>query len=171
MIPNVSAFLTMIAHSEGCDRPPAPPDPYRTCFEFKHVIQDFAYHPAELRPDGTQEWMGESLKFLAERLNRPELANEISTAAGRYQITRPTYLRLSKVLNTKGFAPDVQDDMCIQLLKEAGALTLINRGAVAYAITLCHELWASLPGSTSGQPQTPFADLIHTYLEAGGAYV
>jgi len=165
MTPNVSAFLTTISHGEGSDRPPAPPDPYRTCFAFRHVTADLNYHPHELRPDGTREWAGESLDFLG-----PPYVGEISSAAGRYQITLPTFKRLRDILKTVGFGPAVQDDMAIQLIKEKGALDLIFAGRVGDAITACNGIWASLPGSESGQPQKRLADLINTYGTAGGSF-
>ena len=66
MIPNVSAFLTMVAHSEGVDQVRDPGgarlvDPYRVCFGKRHIIQDLRWHPHEERPDGTREWRGEGL--------------------------------------------------------------------------------------------------------------
>lgn len=162
---NLRAFLVMIGHSEGTDRAPAPLDPYRTCFGFKHIIQDFRWHPAEIRPDGTNEWVGESLAFLG-----PMYEGKISTAAGRYQITRPTWMRLKKLLLLPDFGPDAQDDCAVQLIKEAGALNLVVNGQVADAINLCHNIWASLPGSSSGQPQSSFASLMTAYGGAGGGF-
>ena len=54
------------------------------------------------------------------------------------------------------------------LIKEHHALELVNRGAINEAISACSALWASLPGSTSGQPQRKLADLIDVYSHAGG---
>jgi muramidase (phage lysozyme) len=164
--PNINAVLATISHSEGTDRPPAPADPYATCFAFRHVIQSYAYHPHELRPDGTREWAGEPLDFLGARY-----AGEISSAAGRYQINLPTFERLRKLLNTVGFGPQVQDDMAIQLMKEQGALDLVMGGQITAALEKCNVIWASLPGSTSQQPQAEIADLLHTYMNAGGSLV
>ena len=33
-----------------------------------------------------------------------------------------------------------------------------------------HPIWASLPGSASGQPQTPLANLVQAYADAGGQF-
>lgn len=170
MTPNVAAFLTMIAHSEGVDRPPAPEDPYRCCFGYKHVILDLNYHPHQLRPNGTREWGGERLKdeqCIAAGLH----PGCVSTAAGRFQITWGTFDRLQGKIGVPDFTGSSQDDCCVQLLKEVDALSLINAGRVADAIPLCSHLWASLPGSTAKQPQTRFAALMQSYKDAGGAFV
>jgi muramidase (phage lysozyme) len=167
MTPNVKAFLTMLAHSEGVDRPPAPPDPYRCCYAYKHVIIDLTYHPHQLRPDGTREWGG-------ERLSDAQCAalglhpGCVSTAAGRYQITWGTFDRLQGKIGVRDFNWPSQDDCAIELVKEVGALSLINAGNIADAIPLCKHLWASLPGNTSGQPQSKLVDLMHAYGNAGG---
>lgn len=164
MTPNITAFLAMTSHSEGCD---LEPDQYRVCFAYKHTIVDLTYHPAEHRPDGSVEWHGEPLAdnlCIAAGLN-PVC---ISTAAGRYQITRPTWLRLKGLLKLSNFGPGAQDDCGVQLIKERGALELVNAGSIAAAIALCHPLWASFPGSTAGQPQKPLNDLLGRYTAAGG---
>jgi muramidase (phage lysozyme) len=159
--PNLSAILSTISHSEGTDRVM---EPYRCCFGFKHTIIDLTYHPHQIRSDGTREWNGEPLDFLG-----PKYAGEISSAAGRYQITLPTFMRLRAILRTTGFGPSVQDDMAVQLIKEQGALDLVMGGQVTDALTRCSAIWASLPGSDSGQPQTEIADLLHTYMNDGGS--
>jgi lysozyme len=156
MTPNVAAFLTMISHSEGTDRGT---DPYRICFGFKHVIQSLADHPAV-----TGEWAGEPLDFLG-----PAYAGKISTAAGRYQITRPTWLGLQAILHLPDFTGPSQDDAAIQLIKDRGALDLINAGDIQTAIRACAGEWASLPGSKSGQPQNKLGLLVDAYQSAGGA--
>jgi muramidase (phage lysozyme) len=157
MTPNVAAFLTMISHAEGTDRAP---DPYRCCFGFKHTIVNLSQHPAI-----SGEWMGESLAFLGANY-----AHSISTAAGRYQITRPTWSGLQTVLNLPDFTGTSQDDAAIQLIKEHKALDLIFAGRVEDAIAQCSGVWASLPGSKSGQPQRQLVDLIDAYGTAGGSF-
>lgn len=157
MNPNVSAFLTMISHSEGTDKAP---DPYRCCFGYKHTIIDLSGHPA-----CTGEWMGEPLDFLG-----PDYAHKVSTAAGRYQINRPTWVPLRMVLSLPDFGPDSQDAAAIELIRQKGALELVESGRAADAIGLCHPVWASLPGSTAGQPITSFASLMTAYTNAGGGF-
>lgn len=157
MTPNESAFLAMIKRSEGTDRAP---DPYRVVYGFGHTIADLSDHPAV-----TGEWKGEKLDALG-----PRYAGLVSTAAGAYQIIKPTWVTLKIKLGLPDFGPESQDKAALELISEAKALDLIYGGQVAEAITRCHGIWASLPGSTSGQPQRTFAELIHAYGSAGGAF-
>lgn len=157
MTPNVAAFLTMISHSEGTDRAA---DPYRCCFAFKHTIVSLADHPAV-----TGEWHGEPLGFLG-----PEYVGKVSTAAGRYQIIKPTWLSLKARLRLPDFTGPSQDDGAIQLIKDHGALDLIFAGKITEAIHACRAEWASLPGSDSGQPQARLTDLVNAYGDAGGSF-
>jgi muramidase (phage lysozyme) len=161
MHPNVAAFLSMIAHSEGTDRLD---NPYRCCYGFKHLILDLSDHPAI-----TGEWRGEPLPD-AMCIAAGFSPGCVSTAAGRYQLTRPTWTRLKATLRLSDFTGPSQDDACVQLLKENDAFNLVIAGRVADAITACHREWASLPGNAAGQPQTDLATLIHTYADAGGAF-
>lgn len=166
MTQNLAAFLAMLSHSEGTDKAP---DPYRVCFSFKHTIIDLNYHPAERRQDGSIEWGGERLPdkdCIAIGLS----PGCVSTAAGKYQITRPTWVHLKNTLGLNNFTGPSQDDACIQLIKGRGALELVNAGHVAEAIQACRTEWASLPGSTAGQPTKSFAVLIQAYGDAGGAF-
>ena len=156
MTPNISAFLATLSHSEGTDRAA---DPYRVTFGFKHTIANLRDHPAV-----TGEWVGEPLDFLG-----PAYKGLYSTAAGKYQLIKPTWLALKAKLNLTDFTGPSQDDAAIQLIKEAGALDLVMGGQVTEALTRCSAIWASLPGSDSGQPQTEIADLLHTYMNDGGS--
>lgn len=173
MTPNVAAFLTMTAHSEGVDQVRDPSgtlvDPYRVCYGKRHIIQDLNWHPHEERPDGSREWGGETLKdeYCIKLGLKPGC---VSTAAGRYQITCPTWLGWKSVLALNDFGKIAQDDVAVQILKKQGALDLINVGRLEDAIDRCHPIWASLPGSSSGQPQTPLATLLRAYTNAGGEF-
>jgi lysozyme len=157
MNPNAAAFLATIRHSEGTDKAA---DAYRVVYGYGHTIQDLSDHPCI-----TGEWHGESLASLG-----PAYAGKISTAAGAYQIIKPTWVSLKARLNLPDFTGPSQDAAAIELIREAGALDLVNGGRVAEAIGRCHGIWASLPGSTSGQPQRSMADLVHAYAGAGGAF-
>jgi muramidase (phage lysozyme) len=160
MSPNVAAFLTMLSHSEGTDRGA---DPYRVCYGFKHTIASLSDHPAV-----TGEWRGEQLPDQL-CINVGLSAPCWSTAAGRYQMTKSTWLSLKAQLRLTCFDGPSQDDACIQLIKSKNAFSLINEGDLAGAIANCRSEWASLPGSTSGQPQRDFATLASAYQSAGGA--
>jgi lysozyme len=164
MLQNHQAFLAMLAHSEVTDRPPAPADSYRTVFGYRHVIVDLALHPCV-----SGEWHGERLAD--EVCIKAGLAPGcVSTAAGRYQIIKPTWLRIAQKLGLGNFGPDAQDLCALELLHECGAFDLIAQGRAGDAITKCKSLWASLPGNTKGQRQTSFADLMRAYTSAGGAF-
>jgi muramidase (phage lysozyme) len=68
------------------------------------------------------------------------------------------------------FTATSQDDAAIFLIKQKGALSLINAGQCVDAIYKIREVWASLPGGSSGQPQDNMADCLNVYSAAGGAY-
>jgi muramidase (phage lysozyme) len=163
---NLAAFLKMIQHSEGTDKAP---NPYAVTFGYKFTITDFSDHPAVLgtwhgeplatqRPDGTWTGLG------------PDYAGLVSTAAGAYQIIKPTWLALKARLNLPDFCANSQDAAATSFIREKGVLDMVNGGQVADAIELCHGIWASLPGSPSGQPQAKIADLIQAYTENGGGF-
>ncbi len=159
LTPNVTAFLTMLSHSEGTDRPPAPENPYRCCYGYRHVIADLSDHPAI-----TGEWKGEII-------TKGIYAGEPSTAAGRYP-DQPTELdRRAGQTEAAGLHRASQDLWVVGALADLGALDLIISGQVGEAITRCRNVWASLPGGASGQPQASFAELMRAYTSAGGALV
>lgn len=156
MLPNQAAFLSVIAHSEGTD---LQPDPYRVVYGYKHVIVSLRDHPAI-----TGEWLGESLAALG-----PQYAHSISTAAGRYQINKPTWIHCKAALGLMDFTAASQDDAALFLIKQADALDAVNAGDIQAAIERCSNTWASLPGSTAGQPTRSLASLLDAYTELGGA--
>lgn len=163
---NLAAFLAMLSLSE--DTTDAP-DPYRVCFKKIHTILDLNYHPAERRPDGSVEWGGEQLpddECIAVGLS----PGCVSTAAGKYQIIRPTWIRLKNTLALTDFTGPSQDDACVQLLKDCKAFDLVNSGQVALAINQCRTEWASLPGNAAKQPKRSLAFLIQAYGDRGGAF-
>lgn len=79
----------------------------------------------------------------------------VSTAAGAYQIIKPTWQRARKAglwgAELPDFSRESQDEACRRLLIECGALPLIEAGDFAGAVRKASKLWASLPGSTAGQ--------------------
>lgn len=152
---NVAAFATMVASGEGTEREP---DPYRVCYAYRHVIESFADHPAV-----TGEWRGEPLDNLG-----PAYAGKVSTAAGRYQIIRPTWLRAKRALGLGDFSPASQDLAFAWLVKARGALDDVVAGNLATAIAKCAPEWASLPGSTAGQGTRSLDYLASVYANAGG---
>lgn len=77
------------------------------------------------------------------------------SAAGRYQIIRPTLVGLIAQLGIPGstkFTPDVQDRLGFQLLTNRGWQAFVSRQVTtsAYALQLARE-WASIPVLTTTQ--------------------
>lgn len=152
---NVRAFLALIAYSEGTDRAA---DPYRVCYGYRHTIADLSEHPAV-----SGEWKGEALDKLG-----PAYVGKVSTAAGRYQIIRPTWLAVRRELGLVDFGPTSQDLAAIHLVRKRGALDLVKAGQVADAVAKCRQEWASLPGAGYGQPERQMAALVNAFEAAGG---
>lgn len=157
---NVRAFLAAIRQAEGTANRP---DPYRVCFGYRHTIRSLADHPAI-----TGEWKGEKLPD-----NQCRAAGFgpgcVSTAAGAYQIIRPTWERIKGKLKLPDFGPESQHRAAIELLREAGALELINRGDLGGAVSAARRTWASLPGAGYDQPERSLAWVQAAYVKAGGS--
>ena len=156
---NVAAFLSMIAHAEGTDRAA---DPYRVCYAYRHTIESLADHPAV-----TGEWRGEPLPDAMCR-GAGLSPGCVSTAAGRYQLIRPTWLQCKRALGLADFSPASQDAAAVYLIRKRGALDHVEAGRLADAIAACRLEWASLPGAGYGQPERRLAGLIDAYADAGG---
>lgn len=156
---NIAAMQSTISHSEGTAKAG---DPYRVCFAYKHTIVSFADHPAV-----TGEWRGEPLSdaMCAGAGLGPGC---VSTAAGKYQIIKPTWLRLKAKLSLPDFSPESQDAACIQLLRERGALTYLEQGRFADAVHAARKEWASLSGAGYGQGERSIEWLTARFTESGG---
>ncbi len=152
---NTRAFLSMIAAAEGTD---LRSDPYRVCFGYRHTIQSFTDHPAV-----TREWTGESIAHLGS-----QYAGMVSTAAGRYQIIRATWLSARRALGLADFSPMNQDAAACWLIRNRGAMGDVQAGRIEAAIGKCKAEWASLPGAGYGQPERKLSTLLAKYETAGG---
>lgn len=158
---NMRAFLALIAYAEGTDRRA---DPYRVCYGYRHTIADLAEHPAV-----SGEWRGERL---------PDAMCQaagfgpgcVSTAAGRYQLIKPTWLRVRRAIDLPDFGPLSQDKACAYLIDEAGASGDVYSGRVEQAIGKVKRIWASLPGSGWQQGERRLAELLDAYGNAGGVF-
>lgn len=164
VIPNQAAFLATLRSSEGSG---LLADPWRATFQGEnpdgtkkamHIIQDLSNHPTV-----TGEWLGESLAFLG-----PSYAHSISTAAGAYMIIKRTWLEYQALLKLTNFGRQAQDDVALQIVKDKGALDLVNAGDTEGACALLHEVWASLPGSQAQQPVRSLAFINHAFILNGG---
>ncbi len=98
----------------------------------------------------------------------------VSTAAGAYQIIRPTWERV-RAAGTWGprlldFSPASQDEAARRLLIETGAYDALLSGDFTSAVQLAAPTWASLPGSTAAQGGRNFDDVL-AFFNEGLTYV
>jgi muramidase (phage lysozyme) len=158
---NVAALLQTIKQTEGTANQA---DPYRVCFGYRHTIVSLREHPAI-----TGEWKGERLTD--EQCRGAGFGPGcVSTAAGAYQIIRPTWERVRDRLGLVDFGPASQDRAAVELLRATGALYRIEQGDLAGAIAAARSEWASLPGANyAGQGMRSMAYVQTAYLNAGGA--
>ena len=163
---NVAAFLTMIATAEGT----ADGNGYRALYGHtprRPVLFDsFADHPAEAG------WSG--VRLTDEQCAGAGLgAGCVTTAAGRYQITRTTWRRLRAKLGRAAlpdFSPAAQDAAAVELIAERGALRDVQDGRAVDAIAKVRRVWASLPGAGyAGQPERSQQFALAAYTAAGGS--
>lgn len=155
----IAAMMKTIRQSEGTD---SAGDPYRVCYGYRHTIASLADHPAV-----TGEWRGETLSdtMCANAGFGPGC---VSTAAGAYQIIKPTWLRLKSKLGLTDFSAASQDAACVQLLRERGALPALEQGRFADAVYAARKEWASLKGAGYGQGERSIEWLTARFTDAGG---
>ena len=149
--PEVRAMLHLIRHAEHSALTPEPLK-YQTFFGGQTFF-DLSDHPVN-----TGELTGVRLSPEMCR-NAGFSAGCVSTAAGAYQIIRPTWNRIRNAGRYGPRLPDFsaasQDEAAVRLLKENGAFDLLLTGDIDGAILRAGRLWASLPGSTARQnPKT-----------------
>ena len=153
---NLSAFLMAIRFGEGT----ANENGYITLFG-GGLFNSFETHPALLG------WKGLPLKkSLCLAAGRREGC--VSTAAGAYQINRPTWQGLQPMIGKGDFSPERQDMAAIQLIREKGALEDVLTGQIEKAVQKCRKVWASLPGAGYSQHEIALATFTEKYVEAGG---
>lgn len=156
---NIAAFLGMIKKSEGTA---GRADPYAVCYAYVHTITSFADHPAI-----TGEWRG-------ERLSDSMCAGAglgpgcVSTAAGAYQIIKPTWVAIKRKLNLPDFSPGSQDAAATELLRQRGAINDVVAGRLSDAIRAARKEWASLAGAGYGQGERSVQWLTAAFVESGG---
>lgn len=91
-----------------------------------------------------------------------------STAAGAYQITRPTWAGVVRALGLRDFSQDSQDAAAWYLIGQKGAKADVMAGRVEMAIGKLGGLWASLPGAAAKQRQVTMANFLGNYTNNGG---
>ena len=75
----------------------------------------------------------------------------LSTAAGKYQILNPTWESISDRIGLEDFSPENQDLAAMYLLAEQGALQDVIDGNFESAIDKTGKIWASFPNSPYAQ--------------------
>ncbi len=158
---NVTAFMDMISVAEGTSTSPITQnDGYDMLVNsidargnlVRTRFSDYSTHPFVGKP---------SLMINSRGLT--------SNAAGRYQQMLKDWPHYQALLSLPDFGPLSQDMLCIQHIKECGALVSLANGDLATAIHQCSNIWASLPGNNYGQPQQPIDGLQAAYILNGGA--
>lgn len=150
MSKNLEAFRDMLAWAEGTDRP----EIQRSNHKGYDVIvggglfTDFSKHPRVL-------------------VSLPRYGIK-SSAAGRYQFIHRTWETLRVRLRLPDFGPASQDKACDELLREKGAIELIEAGKFDEAVRAVRSIWASLPGAGYGQREQKLKELRDVYVRNGG---
>lgn len=146
--PNLSAFLDMLAVSEGTSTAKRTQDDGYDIIVGGERFDSYSDHPRVLVP-------------------LPKLGIK-SSAAGRYQLLARYYDAYSKQLGLPDFEPENQDRIAIQQIKERGALQMIDLGHFNDAVARVKNIWASLPGAGYGQHENSLQKLRAAYIAAGG---
>jgi muramidase (phage lysozyme) len=159
--PQAKAFLALLCWAEGTGA--GGRDPYRVVYGYGHTLRDLSDHPAV-----TGEWTGKALP--PEYCRRAGLKPGCkSTAAGAYQITKPTWQdqALRRRYIPRDFSPGEQDAFCwYAICRSLGIPPMVVAGNVEAAIVAASGRWASLPRSTSGQPKHGMGRCLAAYRQA-----
>lgn len=142
---DVQAFLYMIRSCEHRFPTDVVNDDCYEIFYGGTRFADLSDHPVitgELAPVPLPEHMCK-----AAGLNSPCY----STAAGAYQMIRPTWTRLRDQLGLEDFSKDSQDRAAVELLRQNGIIAMIEAGEIEAAIKKAGKVWAGLPGNTYQQ--------------------
>jgi muramidase (phage lysozyme) len=139
---NVQAFLRLIRQGETSQTE----DAYQTMFGGSRFTS-FADHPRQ----------------------KNKAAGLVSTAAGAFQFLVKTWDSLVKQYQFPDFSPLSQDMGAVALIAGRKALDDVLAGRVVEAIQKCKDEWASLPGSTYGQPTQKLEKALAVYEAFGGA--
>lgn len=154
---NVRAFLDALTLGEGTSGA----NGYRQLCG-GGTFAGFDEHPAE------RGWKGWPMPAAMCRAAGVPVGS-VSTAAGRYQINRPTWRPLRKRLGLTDFSPASQDAAAVELIREKGALDDVRAGRFDAAVAKVRRVWASLPGSGWGQREESRARVRAAFVKAGGA--
>jgi len=153
---NVCAFMDMIAVSEGTSTSPITQcdgyDIIVTGIDGRRRFDDMSCHPFE----------GGRSSIVINH------AGLTSNASGRYQQMLKDWPHYRDLLKLPDFGYVSQDLICLQHIKECGALGLLRQGSFAAAVSKCNNIWASLAGAAYGQPTNTIDMLRAAYILNGG---
>lgn len=155
MTPNQKAFLDLIAYSEiGPALLSISDNGYNV------IVGSTAEHPILF--DDYSDHPNKPQKFTIKQMTT------ISSAAGRYQLLHRYWVEYKQQLALPDFSPASQDAVALQQIKECHALSDIEAGMIANAVSRCSHIWASLPGAGYGQHENSLQTLLAAYRDAGG---
>jgi muramidase (phage lysozyme) len=153
----VAAFLYMIRASEHVYPRDVVNDDCYGIFYGGARFSDFSEHPVitgEMKPVPLSDAMCRAAG---------RAPGCVTTAAGAYQIIRPTWIRMRDKLGLTDFSPASQDRAAIELLEESGAMERLGLDDILGAISKASTVWASLPGSTAQQNPKTVAYALERY--------
>lgn len=146
--PNVAAFLKAIAEAEGGG------------YDFKY---------GALKGRANDRW-----RFTDTSTHPGPGIDGKTTAAGMYQITRPTWEHHGGKLGLHDFSPRTQDLIAVEILRSLGVIQAIKEGKLVAVMPKAARIWAALPkgpGQTNHYPPQPyvkFEKFLAKYRAAGG---
>lgn len=91
--------------------------------------------------------------------------NDFSTAAGAYQITKPTFDQFSRIAGVTDFSPSSQDLIARAILGYEGAIAALQNNDIETAFALASRRWASLPGSQAMQNPKNMQTALNEYAQ------
>lgn len=90
-----------------------------------------------------------------------------STAAGAFQITRPTWNEVRDYggSHLPDFTPESQQEAALRIMAKIGALPLIDAGNITGALPILGKRWASIPGARGKQGQRTVDFALSAFTE------
>jgi muramidase (phage lysozyme) len=163
---NVAAFLRMVIYCEHSRADAASGAAFNTFYGGSRFF-DLRDHPVL-----TREKMPVPLS--------PEMCKNaglgpgcVSSAAGAFQIIRPTWNRVRQAGSWGGYLADFSEESQVEaarrLLLEAKILPYIASGDIENAIIKAGKIWASLPGSNAKQNPKTMAQALTIFNEGFAA--
>lgn len=162
---NRRAFLAVLRYAEGTEDANGYRAVYGHTPSAPKLVGSLGQHPVQ-----SGEWRGAPLTD-AQCRGAGLGPGCITTAAGAYQMTLPTWTRMRQALGLTDFGPASQDQAALRLIADLGALQDIDAGRFDAAVPKLARTWASLPGAGyDGQPEKSIAALRQVYAGAGGTF-